>query len=251
MISVFNWFELPVSCLVDSPITKASLKQQEHITAPETKLLEGPAIQSMRVVGVLSTGRANLDSVQTDEKSFVEIYFILIKLEDAAYQKTHEPIARLLHKLIPHHCVIITQDVQAEQSRVSLVPKLINKNDSRLRVLQELIVSNPVDRNSPEAFFQALAFSKVDKTNLETAYDYYVNVLYSYNLIDITTKFDVRPYYRTTEMVMAREEIRGYESVIEQLKGELKQANMREIVDLNTQIHHLNNQIKETKRKLN
>lgn len=251
MINVFNWFELPASCLVDSPITKSSLKQQEQITASETKLLDGSAIQSMRVVGVLSTGQANIDSVQTDEKSFVEIYFILVKLEDAAYQKIHEPIARLLHKLIPHHCVIITQDMQGEQNRVSLATKLINKNDNRLRVLQELMNSNPINRNSPEAFFQALAFSKVDKTNLETAYQYYVNVLHNYNLIDLTTEFEVRPYYRTTEMVIAREEIRGYESEIEQLKAELKHASMRDKVDLNTKIYHLNNLIKETKHKLN
>jgi len=250
MMDVIAWFALPSACRVDVPMKKISLKQLEGITGSEAKLLDGTAVQSIRIVGVVSKAQANVEPVQTDDRSFVEIDFIQVLLDGPGYAKLYRPIAGLLHKLIPHHSVVITQSNEEPLAHLSLATKLINRNDKRLRVVQEHVVSDAMTASVPEAVRQALAFSKADKTNLEHCYRYYLNVLQSYNLVALTEQFKVRPYVQTQAMILAREEIQQYESQINQLKKELKQAQMREKVQLNTEIHALRQRINTLKDQL-
>ena len=249
-MDLISWFALPSACNVDVPITKTSLKQQEGISSSEAKLLDGTAVQSIRLVGLISKERANIEQVQTDELSYLEIYFIQVLLDDPGYGKLHRPIAGLLHKLIPHHCVVLTQSHKESTAHLSLATKQLNKNDKRLRVVQEHVLSDAMTASVPEAVRQALAFSKADKTNLEHCYRYYLNVLQSYNLVALTEQFKVRPYVQTQTMILAREEIQQYESQINQLKKELKQAQMREKVQLNAEIHALRQRINTLKDQL-
>lgn len=249
-MDVLTWFDLPTACKVDVPITKTALKQQDGITSGEAKLLDGPAVQSIRLLGVLSKARANIEEVQTAEQSFVEIYLIRIQLVEASYAKMCKPIARLLHKLIPHHSIIIAQTDSGTLSHLSLANKHIHKGDSRQRVLQDEITSEEINADVPLGFREALAFAQADKTNLQTLYRYYGNVLHNYNLVAVTEEFKLRPYIQTREMVLAKEEIQAYESRISQLQKALNKAQMREKVQLNTEIHELKEKIQKHKDQL-
>ncbi len=143
-----NWkeiFKLPESCTLNIPITKVSLKEQDGITISESKLLDGSDVQSIRIFGVVSKGNANIPEWLDSTQSFVEVYFISVSLRSEVYEKNYKPVVRLIHKLIPHHCVVISQSDDELVSHISLSTKNINKNDNRLRVISDELFSVSID----------------------------------------------------------------------------------------------------------
>lgn len=244
-------FQLPINCQINVPVTKVSLKQQDNIIASEVKLLDNVDIQSIRIFGLLSTSNSNIEEYVDSETSFLEIYFILIKISSATYQKHYKPIGRLIHKLIPHHCVIVTQSDDEDQNHISLYTKTIHRNSPKLRVLDKEILSNGITKEDDPEFFDALKFEKANKLNLKDLYLYHKNILKNFNLMDTTKEFKIRNYERTKLMLEVQDEIQQYTLQINALQKDLKTTTqMSQKVAINTEIHGFKKQIDELKNKI-
>lgn len=249
-MNVLQLFNLPDSCVVNLPITKVSLKSQDNITTSEVKLLDGSNIQSIRLIGSVNTANANIASVLSKEQSFVEVYFIQVILQNEVYSKQYKAIAKLLHKLIPHHCVVITSSDHNEYQHISLAKKDISKSNSNLRVITEELFSEQITLGNQE-FLKALSFDSAAKIDLKGFYTYYAQVIKNYNLVDLTQEFKIRSYEVTDEMLKVSEQIIKHEQLIENYKNQLKlETQMNQKVRINSDIHALKMEIQELQNKI-
>ena len=108
-MKIIDLFHLPESCRFKAAITKVSLKDREATTISERRLLDKAEIKKIEVFGLLKTENSNILSYVDEKESYLEVFFIHITIEDKAYDKLYKGISRLLHKLIPHHCILICE----------------------------------------------------------------------------------------------------------------------------------------------
>src|SRR5690606_26649310 len=165
----------PESVKIEIPITKISLKNNENCTLSDQKLLDGLTIQSIRIKALIKQETANIAYYQTAKESYVEVYIIEVVIQSEVYTKTYQAIAHLLHKFIPHHCMIITKSDNNQSINFSLATKTISKNHSVLRVIQKEYYTNNIDFYN-EKFVEALKFNNANKHDLKTFYEYYLQV---------------------------------------------------------------------------
>lgn len=249
-----DWIELldlPKGCKVNLPITKVSLKQRDQITLNERSLLDGADIQSIRLFGVVKKSNANIESIEDDKESYLEIFFIVVQLTNEAYQKTYKPISRLLHKLIPHHCIINTQSDNKENQHISLYTKLINQQRKDMRVLNKEVITPNILPQIHAEFLKHLSFSSAQRNNLREFYHYYLQVVQTYLLAEVTQEFKLRPYADTQNLMLLYDQYYEYEEAINAKTKELRAVTqMSERVAINTEIHTLNQNLKQIKDKL-
>lgn len=245
-----NWkeiFKLPYNCTFNIPITKVSLKEQDGITISEAKILDGSGVQSIRVFGIVSKGNANIPESIDGSQSFVEVYFIVVSLRTDVYEKNYKLVARLIHKLIPHHCLVILQSEDELLSHFSLSTKTINKNDQRLRVISYELFSGLINEEQTD-FIEALSFINTNTLNLKSFYEYYLQVIKNYNLIDLTKEFKIRTYEMTQKLLTINETVENYQTEINTQQKQLKSVTqMSEKVRINSEIHDLKQKINELK----
>ncbi|EPH12279.1 hypothetical protein HMPREF9713_01120 [Myroides odoratimimus CCUG 12700] len=245
MKGLLHYFDFPPQVLLDLPITKSSLKSNYNCTASEKKILDGTNIQSIRIKALIKQETANIIYYQTVDESYIEIYVIEVSIRSEAYTKTHKPICRLIHKLIPHHCIIITKSDDELEVNFSLATKIINKNHSRLRVVEREYYSSAflaIDA----LFVETLRYANADKHDLRALYQYYIQVLQNYKLVDSTKEFKLRPYEVTEQMLKVQDSIDEYKTQINKSVRELKTVTqMTEKVRINSEIHSLKEKIEE------
>lgn len=245
-----DFFSLPQNCIVNIPITKSSLKSQDGTTTSEAKLLDSSQVQSIRLYAVIKKANANIPEYVDDVKSFVEVYFISITLEKDSYPKIYKSVARLVQKLIPHHCIIFTKSSDDALCHINLTEKLVNRNNNQLRVIGNELFSNIINRSQTD-FIQSLAFENANTIHLRAFFDHYEHVIKSYNLQDLTREFKIRTYERTEELMLVMEEVTQYETTIKTHQKELSlTAQMSDKVRLNTEIYTLKAKIQQLKDTL-
>lgn len=249
-MNIVDKFGFPQQLLMDLPITKVALKNNDDATLSDRKLLDNPDIQSIRMKAIIKQETANILAFQSNDESYLELFFIEVVINSETYEKKYKKTAYLLHKLIPHHCLIITKSDDDQLVNFSLATKSISKNSEQLRVIQNEFYTEKIDFEN-ESFLEALHYENANKQNLKTLYNYYIMVAQNYNLIDVTQKFQLRTYEQTEEMLALQEEIQAYQTQINQNIKQLTAATqMNEKVQLNTDIHALKTKIEELKNTL-
>ncbi len=251
MKDLLNEFQFPAQVQLDIPITKISLKENDNCTLSERKLLDGSEIQSIRLRAVLKQETANIAFHQSADESYVEVYVIEVIIQTDVYNKTFKNINRLLHKLIPHHCMIITKSDDNTLYNLGFATKSISKNSTSLRVIQKELFSDSINFENIE-FINHLAYTNANKYDLKAFYNYYIQVVQNYNLMPLMQDFKLRNYEVTDQMIAVQEEIQAYEVKINSAVKELNSTTqMSEKVRINSDIHALKQSIQELKNKLN
>ena len=244
-------FDLPKSCTLDMAITKVSLKSHHQIILSESRLLDGADIQSIRLIGAVTQRSANIEPFVNNQESYLEVYFIVVQIAAEAYQKTYKPISRLLHKLIPHHCIIITQTDNGEKHHISLHTKLIHQQRADMRVLHKEIITPTITKDTPTEFFEQLAFNAAQRTNLKAFYNHYIQVMQNYLLAEVTQEFKMHSVADTEEKMKLYDQYYEYETAINTKTKELHSATqMSEKVACNTEIHKLKQSMQKIRNKL-
>lgn len=244
-----DWIEiinLPKACAINMTITKVSLKQREQITVSESRLLDGADIQNIKIIGVVSKRTANMEIVENEEESYLEIYYVLVKIAAEAYSKTYKPITRLLHKHIPHHCIIITQADDKQSNHISLFTKLINQQRRDMRVLTKEVITRNIEPTTHSEFINHLSFASAQRLNLKDFYEYYLQVVQSHLVAQVTNEFKLRTSADAEAMMQLYEQYEAYETEINVRQRELKSATqMRDRVAINTDINQLKQNLQQ------
>lgn len=128
--------------------------------------------------------------------------------------------------------------------------KNINRNDQRLRVISDELFSVLINETQTD-FLEALSFANANTTNLKLFYEYYLQVIKNYNLIDLTKEFKIRTYEMTEELLTINESVENYLSEIKIQQKQLKSVTqMSEKVRINSEIHDLKQKINELQAQI-
>lgn len=245
-----SFFNLPNDCLLSLPITKKSLMEQPDIIASEVRLLQGTDVQNISIIGRVSQQMGNVSPYIDDEVAFHEILFIKATLHADAFDKIAEKLSHMLHKLIPHHCVIILQSSDANKNSLSLATKRIARNNANLRVIEQLYHSGLITDQQSD-FLSSLSFDNSNKINQKEYYNYLASCFDALQLAEITNKFALRPIEVTKQMLQLQQSILAKEEEIEKcIKQLTSDTQMAERVRINTEINRLKNNVVQIKEEL-
>lgn len=249
-----NWEEIinfPSEVLVKAAIKKVELKKQRDLTSSELKLIDSADVKQIQLLASINQPMANIESYQDELENYSQLYFIRVLLSADMYAQLYKLMIKLIHQLLPHHCIVITQSDDLKISHLSLATKRYHKQMAEQRVLEEIYLSEAIDTDSSQAFLEALAYAKVPKQNLKVFYMYYIQALKNYALVALTGEYLQRPEYVTNDYLQIAQQIKVAEEQIESYCKTLKLTNqMNEKVALNTDIHALKHEIQQLKEKI-
>lgn len=250
-----NWEEIigfPLGVLVKATIKKVELKKHRDLTTSELKLIDSAAVQHIQLLASINQPMANIEPYQDELEDYSQLFFIRVLLSADKYDQLYKLMSKLIHQLLPHHCIVITQSSDHTISHVSLATKRYHKQLAEQRVLEELYLSEGIGTESPQAFLEALAYVQVPKQNLKVFYAYYIQVLKNYALVDFTGEYVQRPDYVTDAYIQIAQQIKVAEEHIESYSKILKTTTqMSQKVAINTEIHELKKRIDELTKKIN
>lgn len=248
-----NWqkiFNLPENSKLSINITKKALMQQADITLNDIRLLDGARVQKIDIFGKLSQKNGNLRAYEEEKVSFLEILFIKIIVQNENFYELKNKVAQLIHKLIPHHCVIVTQAEDLSKSSLSLALKRISKNSPDLRVIEKEYFTKTILIEDKQ-FIESLNFENSETHNQKSYYEYLIKCVNAYDLAELTKEFKIRTYEVGEELIALKEQIKVAEEEIEYHRKKLnKDSLMAEKVAVNTKIHQLKQEINKINEKI-
>lgn len=243
---------LPERCVLNRKLTKAFFLKNFDLTVSEKKRLNNQ-IKSMNWLASLQPGNTNIPAIVSNDFSFEEIQVITIKVPEGDVEKDGKKYAELVHKYIPYQLILIVED--ESQYIISLADKRINQADKSKRTIEHVyhspVLSLLYKNEIAEAFYKSINFSQLDKTNLETTYKSYVQVVTQLSTASLTGTFKKRSYKRTQEEIELLDVVQEMEQEIVGLQNQIKkESQLNGRVKLNVAIQEKRKKIEEIKNKL-
>jgi hypothetical protein len=232
--------QIPERCLVNKKITKAFFKRNFELTSAEKALLDDfNAISAIDWLASVSPSESNINSYKDEQYLFEEVQVIIVHTSDSDFQKNHQRIADLIQKYIPYPILLCVR--QNGIFILNACDKRINQNDSSRRTIEKKYNTEPIEQQTPtetqQNFLNSLAFSKLDKTNLKTFYDSYIQRMIALQAAELSGLFIPRAKDRTKSDMEKLEKIETLQKEILVLKNQAKkESQLSQRIALNTQI---------------
>ena len=246
--TLMDYFRLPPACRVEINITKASLKEQTAITRTEARLLDGSQVKSLQLAGIVNQNTANIEAYSDHSHHIVEVYFIRVVIEEQEMERLWKSVAHMLHKLIPHPCVVLMGSDDLSRYHISLGWKIRHQTNEDQRVVTEEIFSEDITFPADPDFEEYLSFENAEKRHLQQFYKYYFRVLKNHRMSSLSGGFVLRDTVETEALWTALHEIERYEKDIRGLSRQIRtDSQMKERVQLNKEIYLLREKVKKLK----
>ncbi|MDO7172615.1 DUF4391 domain-containing protein [Mariniflexile sp. AS56] len=247
-----NIFKIPDINLSGQKLTKAYFLRNFDLSAGEKKLLN-LGIEQMEFIAQIIPQRSNIPAVINEKDSFEQILILLCTVTDSILDSTADNCIQLIQKYISHQVLLIVEDkndfiLNATEKRINQVDKnkLTIERYFTTKKLSKLYKDAVVD-----AFFNALDFTTLDKTNLELLYKNYIQAIVQFQTTSITGSFQKRTHTRTNEDMATMESIETLENEITTLANQMKKlSQMNEKIQLNIKIHNKRKEIQSLKDAL-
>lgn len=248
-----NWIEIfnfPKVCNVEMNMPKKQFLLQPDITLSESRLLRGTGVRSILNFANVSSAQGNVPTVENEKVSFQGIMFIQVTIEENTFQKMAEPVSQLIHKLIPHHCVVVVQSESGDKNALSLAKKRISKNSPDLRVVEKSYFVTDFKENDTE-FLKSLTFEKSEKLNQKLYYEYLIRSVIAFENVELTNTYYIRSFETSEALLKLKKEIAATENELATLRKKLtKDTQMAEKVEINTKAHQLMQKIKNLREEV-
>lgn len=246
-----NIFNIPERSLLNKRLTKAFFLKNFALSPAEKKLLNN-SIQSMEWMASIKTTNANIPAVKNDEYIYEEIQVMVCKLGGGLLTDSRRCI-ELFQKYIPYQMVVVVED--ENDFVINVCDKRVNLNDKTKRTIENYfttpIIPKLYKQDTTSAFFDALKFEALDKTNLETTYKNYIQSVVQYQAAEVTGNFEKRTQKRTEQDMADLLEIENLEKEIIGLTSQLKkESQLNGKVKLNVIIQNKRIEIEKIKKKL-
>jgi hypothetical protein len=254
ILRIQNILDLPESCLVNMKITKAFFKRNFELTKAERTLLDDfSVVVNIDWIATVNPDNSNVPAFNSNTSTFEEIQIISIKTNQEGLELNNTRIIDLIQKYIPYHVFLITYSDTLTVWNTCL--KRINENDNTKRVIEKCLTTEIIDINNltenQKAFFNGVSFSQIDKTNLNTLYQSYIQQVVALNASILRGEFITRPVERTKQDVIYIEQIANLEKDIVTLTNLAKrETQLSKQVVFNTQIQHKRKKIENLKQLL-
>lgn len=251
---IIKTLQLPESCLVNKKITKAFFKRNFELNSIERALLDDfSVVVAMEWIASISPLNANISPYLDQETTFEEIQVIAVQTTDDNFDKNKAKIADLINKYIPYHILLVVFD--NTKSYWTCCLKRINVIDNNKRISDKRFIADNIDVINPSdkhtEFINNIAFGGLDKTNLKTLYESYIQQIVALQTADIIGEYKPRTNERTKQDVANLEKLDALNKEIVVLQNQAKkevQLNIR--VEINTQIQQKRKQVEQIKLQL-
>ncbi len=253
MTHLFNHiFKVPERCLVGQRLTKAFFQRNFSLTSAEKKVLN-TAIEQMEILAQVNLEKSNIQAVSNETDSYENILYIRCTVQDNQLETVADKCIQIIQKYIAHQVVLILED--SNDFIINVAEKRINQVDKNKLVVNSIFNTTSISKlyknDTTEAFFKALDFNGLDKTNLETTYKSYIQAVVQFQVAHTTGTFSKRTQKRTQEDMANLETIEAMETEITSLKSQLsKEKQLNNKVVLNVAIHKKRQEIERIKNKL-
>jgi hypothetical protein len=248
-----NILNIPDRAIFNKKLTKAFFLKNFSLTAAEKKLLNN-TIQSMQWLASLKASNVNIPIVKNDEYIYQEIQVFVCTLPNNQLEVNSIRCIELFQKHIPYQILVIIED--DNEFVINVCDKRINQNDKSKRTIERYFITDALSKlyknDLSDAFYKALDFGNLDKTNLELLYKSYIQAVVQFQAASITGKYQKRTNARTQEDMEHLELIEKLERDITSLSSQIKkESQLNEKVQLNIKIKNNRDKILELKKLLN
>jgi hypothetical protein len=246
MYALNTILQIPEKCLVNKKITKAFFKRNFDLISSEKALLDDfNVISAIDWLASVNPTTSNINLYKDDQYLYEEVQVIIVHTSEIDFEKNHQRIADLIQKYIPYP--ILLSVVNNFRFVLNACDKKINQNDSSRRTMEKKYSTESIDQQTKterqESFINSLSFSELDKTNLKTYYDSYIQRMIALQTAELSGVFTPRTKDRTQSDMEMLEKIETLQKEIQALQNQAKkESQLNQRIILNTEI--------QSKRKL-
>lgn len=243
-------FGLPERLLLGQKMTKVFFQDNYDLSSKEKKFLSNEVIR-MEILGQISPANANIPLVKNEQFVYEEVFVMQSTLR--TLEGNEQQIIELFQKFIPYQIVLIAEDENG--FIINTCDKRVNLNDKSKRTIEGYFttpyLSKLYKNEVTTAFFSALDYKLLDKTNLETLYKSYNRAVVQYQTASLTGNYTIRTQQRTEDDMRLLMHIEGIEKDITSLSSQLKKSSqLSDKVNLNVRIQNRRKEIENIKLKL-
>ena len=247
-----NIFNIPERNLSQQKLTKAFFLRNFDLSSAEKKILNN-AILQMEFLAQILPEQSNIPAIVNDKDSYEQLLIIVCTVQDNQLEPLAEKCIQLLQKYISHQMLLIVDDVH--EFVINASEKRINQNDKTKLTIERSFTTKKLSKlyknDHSDAFYNALDFSNLDKTNLELLYKSYIQAIVQYQVATNTGSYSKRTNKRTEEDMQNLENIERLERHISSLTSQIKKENqLNEKVQLNIKIQQKRKEIQSIKDTL-
>ncbi|EPR73440.1 Methyl-accepting chemotaxis protein [Winogradskyella psychrotolerans RS-3] len=247
-----NILNIPERNILDKKLTKAFFLKNFILSAAEKNVLNN-SIQQMNWLASIKPITANILAVNNDDYKYEEIQIMVCTIADNTLDVFAEKCMQLFQKYIPYQMLVIIEDVNG--FKISACDKRINKVEPSKRTIERYFVTDTLSKlyknDLSDAFYKALDFGNLDKTNLELLYKSYIQAVVQFQAASITGSFQKRTNARNQEDMKHLEAIEQLERDIISLTSQIKkETQLNKKVHLNILIKKNRDRIDELKQML-
>lgn len=240
-------FKIPERCLVKKKLTKAFFKRNFDLTLSEKGLLDDFSIVvGMDWIASISPFNSNIPSVYIENRTYEEIQVIALQTTVESFDRYKTRLIDLVQKYIPYHVVMIVYD--SERFVINVYEKTVNANDANKRVLEAKYTTESISlgnlRLNQATFIESLELAQLNKANLATLFQSYIQNIVALQASDIKGDFTAQDISKTEQDVQVLAQIAQLKKDIEKLmKMAQKEPQLNNRVKINQQIQFKRNQI--------
>lgn len=244
-------FQFPNRCLLNKRLTKVFFTKNFDLTSSEKKILN-THVTKMEWVASIKPSNSNIPKFENDLYVFDEIQLMTCKISSAA-DKIVKTVAELFQKYIPYPIVLVIEN--DSHWTLSTSSKRVNQNDRSKRTIERLYISAPISveavDKSVEEFKSTLPFPQLNKTNLMTVYQEYVDAMIQLQSYHLTGVFNGERTHRSNEDLEHLLRIETIQTELISLKSQLKkETQLNSRVSINMEIQRRKQDIENIKNTL-
>lgn len=241
---------IPERLLVNKRITKAFFSKNFELKASEKKVLN-QVITNMEWLASIKPSTANVPAIKNNTWVYEEIQVMTCSTQHL--ENNLQSCIELFQKYIPYQILLIVED--QNEFALNICDKRVNQNDKTKRTIDSYLTTKRISKlyknKVTSAFFSALDYNQIDKSNLETLYKSYNRAIVQYQTANLTGSYTIRTQQRTDEDMQMLLKIEEIEKEIKRLSSQLKKATqLNDKVSLNVKIQNKRKEIKQIKNKL-
>ena len=243
--------QIPERSLVNKKITKAFFKRNFDLSSTEKALLDDfNAISGIDWLASVSPSNSNIIPYKDEQCHFEEVQIIVVHTSGSDFERNHPRIADLIQKYIPYPILLCIR--QDGIFVLNACDKKINQNDRNRRIVEKKYITEPINLKETserqQNFISSLAFSEMDKTNLKTYYDSYINRMIALQAAGLSGVFTPRTKERTQSDIEMLEKIESLQKEIQILQNQAKkESQLNKRILLNTEIQNKRKLIEQLK----
>jgi hypothetical protein len=242
-------FHLPSRTLLNKRLTKVFFTKNFDLSSSEKKTLQNEVIR-MEWVSSLKPSNTNILKFETETHLIEEVQFMTCEVSNL--DKYGKSVIDLFQKYIPYQIVLVIED--KDYWMLNLTEKRINLNDRSKRTIEKSFSTNPINKtesDSVKEFINTLSFERVNRTNLNTVYQSYINSVIQFKSSVITGIFNEKNLENNQRDIESIERKENLEMEIITLKNQLKkETQLNSQVSINMEIQKRKREIQNIKQTL-